>query len=75
MYYDPYVDYVDYDSRIIGGSIVEKRVPWFAWLKIDTKNGTKTGRRCGATLIDSSHLISAAHCFCQNVQITNDTGT
>ena len=55
------------DNLILIMHQVEKRVPWFVWLKIDTRNGTKVGRRCGSTLIDPNHVISAAHCFCIKV--------
>lgn len=58
----------DYDTnddvRIVGGFEAPEPVPWFVMLKINTQNGTYAGFQCGATLITTKFILTAAHCVC-----------
>jgi len=46
------------DDRIVGGDkAVKHSIPWQVYLKI---NGGEL--RCGGTIIDSTHILTAAHC-------------
>lgn len=52
------------DVRIVGGFDAPEPVPWFVMLKINTQNGSFAGYQCGATLITTKFILTAAHCVC-----------
>lgn len=54
----------DNDMRIVGGFEAPEPVPWFVMLKINTQNGSFNGHQCGATLITTKFILTAAHCIC-----------
>ena len=43
----------EFDVRIVGGTEVEVLVPWFAYLRMGSKNFTLPGQFCGSTLIST----------------------
>ncbi|CAG0893648.1 unnamed protein product [Darwinula stevensoni] len=53
---------LDFD-RVIGGTPVpsQKKYPWMAWMGTGQYNSL-----CGASLINSRYLITAAHCVARN---------
>ena len=61
---DSLEDNDDHDMRIVGGFDVAQPVPWFVMLKINTQNGSFNGHQCGATLITTNFILTAAHCIC-----------
>ena len=49
------------DSRIVNGvEAVKHSIPWQAYLEF-TNNGY-VEKICGGTIIDSTHILTAAHC-------------
>lgn len=54
---------VDYSERIFGGNVTDlDEFPWTALIQYRRTKGAPTFN-CGATLINSRYVISAAHCF------------
>ena len=47
-------------SRIIGGQDAPEPIPWQVALHLIPRNSRIN---CGATILDASTLLSAAHCF------------
>ena len=60
------------DAGIVGGSPIDIRsAPWQAALLIRTGSGTNL---CGGTIIDSSWILTAAHCFKTSRQVSVAVG-
>jgi len=63
------------DSRIIGGGFVRDGAYPFIAALLDTRRGTTTYAQhaCGGTLIDASHVLTAAHCVYGRYAAVNPT--
>ena len=49
-------------TRIVNGTLADKNAwPWLAALL--RPSSTSSGQYCGATLISSTHVLTAAHCI------------
>ena len=47
-------------GRIVGGQDASSMIPW----QVSVRQGTSgNGHYCGATILDSKTILSAAHCF------------